>query len=216
MGKNKRKTNKIKWCKKSVSTIDKTIQKLNSKNKKAVINIIKPKSLKLSELQVALCEEYINLFGSKYHDTKEDLNDILEIILIHYNRIVKSENIDTELLFNLKKAALNLVRIVNYYIYDEEIIKLTKVIDMMDDRNTVSSYYLREELDIIYSQLRRSENKVYLLLMNRLKNNNIQQRYIDAYKKSLKKNEVKEEVKEEVLTKTDLDSVIADLDDLYL
>lgn len=209
----KSKINKINFAfNKGLSKITNKIDTLKFKEK-VITTIIKPKNL-LNKLPVPLCNEYINLFGTKYPDSLEDLNDVIEIILIQYNRLIKSDDLDVKLLDNLKLATSNLCRIINYFIFDNEIVKLLKILDMMEDKHLHTYSYLKEELNNIYSQLRRSEHKVYLLMLNRLKNKNIQQRYIDSYNKYKNEKIVsKEENTEEII---DLDKVLNDLDNLNI
>lgn len=216
MGKNRNKRQRV-YNDKKIKRLTQKIENLNFK-KKVVTSIIKPKKL-TEQLPVPICDEYINMFGNKYPTSTEDLNDILEIILIQYNRLVKNETPDQQLLENIKKSTLNLCRIVNYFVYDNELIKLLRVLDMIDDKSYNDYHYLKTELDNIQVQLKRSEHKVYLLLINRLKNSNIQSRYIESYKKH--QTEKIEKVENELLFDEDTEkvffnNVLADLDNLII
>jgi hypothetical protein len=209
--------NSLKLADKIITTIIKSHGKDSKDNKESKINI---------KLPVQLKEEYKNLFGNKYPDSKEDLGFILEIIGIQYNRIIKTENIDEFLLNNLKKATFNLSQIINYFVYDPELIKLIKVLEtlnIVEDKETVSEDYLKIELENIYSRLRKSEHKLYILITNRLKSNNIQSRYIEEYNKYLEnkmeeqKIETKDNKEEQIIDEKELiDQVLNELDNLVI
>ena len=110
-------------------------------------------------LPVTLPVEYCNLVGVSYPRSQQDINDIIDILLIQYNRIIKSEQTDLNIVRNIKVVCKTLTKIFVYYTNDTELQKLLKVIELVDDANDNNIGFLKKELDIIYSQIRSNEHK---------------------------------------------------------
>lgn len=167
---------------------------------------------------IELTEEFINLLGSKIPTTSEDIHDIINIILIHYNRIMKNPDTDYILIYNVKKSVLNLARIFNYYIYDPELNKTIQVLTMIDNQTTNEPEYIEKVRENILAGIKRNENKFYFKLIERIRDKSIQRRYLEAIqdrsvyiKNSFDAINEDKDVKEE-----DIELLLKDIDNLII
>lgn len=206
MGKNKKRRNH-----------KREIKQLNRLTKidvsKRIIDVINKNNI---DCPIELCEDYQNLLGNKIPDSHEDIDNVIDILLLHYNRVTNSYEPDKQMLIKIKKSLINLAQLFNYYIYDVEIIKLLKVINMIEDDTSNDPEYIKHELNFINSNLKMNEKKFYTRLLARLQNKSVQIRYLNGLISNIKIENEFNKNKEEKLDNEFIDSVLNDLDNLKI
>jgi hypothetical protein len=180
---------------KTTNKVKNRIKCLKSKKKKymkiKLIEPIKESIVHLPDFEnfpIQFEREYIDFFGKMYPKSITELEQMIDLVKVQYERIKtinKLNNHFQEMLYTLKRATLNFAKIINFFIYEESLIKTISLIEYIQKRETITSPYFNQELSYMNNQINSSLGKAYNKLVQILSNKKIQQRYLISLEKSL-------------------------------